>query len=100
MPMKVDDTGMRETLGFVLRMFLNKVIENGPMPLLTVASVFPSGESAIPYGLGAIVLSSAPTGLMKRPFGKTAPVIPPTMIVRLAGMLPAGALKDSAFERP
>src|SRR5215475_15744605 len=81
-------------------MFLNKVIENGPIPLLTVARVFPSGESAIPYGLGALTFSSAPTGVMNRPFGKTAPLSPPKLITRLAGKWPAGALRVIAFESP
>src|SRR5262245_40892912 len=98
--MKLEDTPMRVTLGLALRMFLNNVIENGPVPLLIVASVFPSGESAIPYGFGACTLSSVPTGVIRRPFGKTAPLIPPMLTVRLAGRWPAGALKVIAFEPP
>src|SRR5262249_15785306 len=99
-PMKVEDTGMSVLLGLALRMFLNNVIENGVMPLFTVASVFPSGESAIPYGFGASALSSSPTGVINPPFCKTSPFIPSRVTVAPAGRVLGGAPKVIAFEPP
>src|SRR5262245_31789087 len=100
MPMKVDDTGIMVVVGLLLRTFFKSVIENGVVPLLTVARVLPSGDNARPYGFGAPTLNSAPTGVITLPFGRTAASKPSILTCRLAASLPAGALKLIAFEPP
>src|SRR5262249_45356854 len=74
--------------------------ENGPVPLLTVASIVPFGAAARPNGFGALTATSRPAGVIRRPLGSTAPSTPSTSVWRIAGSSPAGALKWMAFEPP
>ena len=52
-PMKLALTLMRLTAGVELAICEIKVSENGAAPLLSVASICPSGDSARPNGFGA-----------------------------------------------
>ena len=52
-PMKVALTSTRFTAGVELPSCEIKVSENGRVPLLSVASICPSGDSARPKGFGA-----------------------------------------------
>ena len=51
--MKLALTSMRFTAGVELPICEIKVSENGRVPLLSVASICPSGDSARPKGFGA-----------------------------------------------
>ena len=51
--MKLAFRSIRLTVGAPLFTRPISVSENGPAPLLSVASVSPSGDSAIPNGFGA-----------------------------------------------
>lgn len=72
MPMKVAFTSTRVTAGVLPWMLRINEMENCDAPLLIVASVIPSGESASPYGLGASSMTSVPTGVTSRPLGRMA----------------------------
>src|SRR5262245_28810166 len=74
------------------------VSENGEAPLLTVASIAPSGERARPNGFGACTLTSTPAGVTRRPFGRTAASRPLMVVCAAAGRLPAGAEKRRKSE--
>src|SRR5262245_2174131 len=51
----------------------------------------------MPNGFGAWTFTSMPAGVSSRPFGRTAARTPLTMVLVLAGLLPAGAEK---FRKP
>ena len=64
--------GITVDVGVELRRPVIRLTENGRTPLLTVASVFPSGLSDMPKGFGAPTAASTPTGVTSFPFGRTA----------------------------
>ena len=74
------------------------VSENGPAPLLRVASIPPLGDSAMPKGFGACTFTSTPAGVSNRPFGSTATLTPSISVLVVAGRLPAGAEKRAKPE--
>src|SRR5262249_25534798 len=84
-------TLMRLTDGVWLASCETSVSENGPAPLLSVASIVPSGDSARPNGFGACTFTSVPAGVTSRPFGRIAAWTPSTIVSAVAGPSPAGA---------
>src|SRR5262249_45772755 len=64
-------TGMTMGRGEAVFRFLTRVIENVPTPLSPVAKTLPSLEIAIPNGLGGPTLLSSPSGVIRRPLGRT-----------------------------
>jgi hypothetical protein len=66
--------------------------QEGPAPLLSVASILPSGDNASPNGFGAWTLTSIPAGVTRRPFGRTAARTPSITVLVVAGRSPAGPL--------
>src|SRR5262245_8472460 len=97
-PMKLALTSIRLTIGVGLSSWVIKVREKGPAPLLSVASILPSGDKARPKGLGALTFTSVPVGVSNRPFGKIAALRPSMMVSVVAGRSPAGAEKVRKFE--
>ena len=96
-PMKVALTSIRLTAGTRLFSCVTSVRENGPAPLLSVASIRPSGDNAMPNGFGACTFTSTPAGVSSRPFGRIATRTPSRTVSVVAGRLPAGAEK---FRKP
>src|SRR5262249_24946084 len=90
-PRNVALTSTRFAVGAAASRCVMSVSENGPAPLFAVASVAPSGDSAIPSGLGAPTLTSIPAGVTNRPFGRIAVLTPLMTVSVVAGRLPAGA---------
>src|SRR5262249_4983283 len=98
-PMKLALTSIRLTVGVGVCNWVIKVRENGPAPLLRVASILPSGDTARPKGLGACTFTSTPAGVSNRPFGSIAPSRPLMVVLVVAGCSPAGAEKVRKSER-
>src|SRR5262249_61393024 len=98
--MNVDESVTTEVAGAGVAMFLMRDTENGPTPLLMVASIVPLAATARPNGFGALTATSRPAGVISRPFGSTAPSYPAMGICRVAGRFPAGARKRIAFGPP
>src|SRR5262245_28955060 len=92
-PIKLAFTSIRLTAGAALLNWVISVNENGAAPLLSVASIIPSGDNARPNGFGACTFTSVPAGVTRRPFGSTAAFIPLITVLVVAGRLPAGAEK-------
>src|SRR5262245_23726620 len=98
--MKLAFTSIRRTRGAALARSVIRVSENGPAPLLSVASILPFGASAMPKGFGACTFTSTPAGVKSRPFGSTATLTPSITVLVVAGLLPAGAEKRRKPESP
>ena len=73
------------TVGLAPRGLRISVTEKREAPLLIVASVCSSGETARPNGLGAPTLTSRPAGVTKRPFGRIAPERPSIVVASVVG---------------
>src|SRR5438046_3021063 len=91
--MKAASTSTRLATGAAPSIPRTRVTEKREAPLLTVASVLPSGATVSPKGLGASTPISRPTGVTSRPLGSTAASKPSMDTDRLAGRSPAGARK-------
>src|SRR4029079_14480535 len=82
-------------VGAALRALRISVTENLEAPLLVVASVCSSGDTARPKGFGAPTFTSTPAGVRKRPFGRIAPDRPSIVVESVVGSVPAGAAKST-----
>ena len=88
----IGPSGTCRVFGLPESAFSKIVMENGRLPELAVTATEPSGDSARPYGCGAI-RSVWPIGCMMRPLG---------IIVRSAGLIwqyksPAGGCMMEVF---
>ncbi len=99
-PIKLAFRSIRFTVGAALPRSEISVSEKGPAPLLSVASMRPFGDSAMPNGFGACTFTSTPAGVTSRPFGRTAALTPSITVSVLAGRLPAGAAKRTNCDSP
>src|SRR5438445_8094812 len=97
--MNVALMGTSAGAGLALRAPRISVTENVAAPLLMVASVCSSGETARPNGFGAPTSTSTPAGVTKRPLGRIAPERPSTVVDSAVGRSPAGARKRRNPER-
>ena len=83
--MNVASSGTKVVVGVAVRRPRTSVTEKREAPLLIVAAVWPSGDSARPNGLGAPTLTSVPAGVTKRPFGRIAPERPSMVVASVVG---------------
>src|ERR1051325_1277507 len=89
--MNVASRSTRVGVGAAALRLVTRVTEKREAPLLMVAAVFPSDDSARPKGFGAPTTTSVPAGDTNWPFGRMAPGLPSSIVDCAVGRSPAGA---------